>query len=74
MSKYIISKENHQKRMEKVREYCKKNELGSMIFFSPKSIYYLTGYHFIPTERPISFVLPALDEPWFYVPRLEKST
>jgi len=72
MSKYIISKENHQKRMEKVREYCKKKELGSMIFFSPKSIYYLTGYHFIPTERPISFVLPALDEPWFYVPRLEK--
>ena len=43
-----------------------------MVFFSPLSIYYLTGYHFIPTERPIAFVLPVSDEPWFYVPRLEQ--
>ena len=72
MNKYAISKENHEKRMGKIRDFCKNNELGSMIFFNPLSIYYLTGYHFIPTERPIAFVLPALDDPWFFVPRLEK--
>ena len=72
MNKYKISKENHLKRIENIRKFEEKNELGSMIFFSPLSIYYLTGYHFIPTERPIAFVLPASDEPWFFVPRLEQ--
>ncbi|MCG3226903.1 MAG: aminopeptidase P family protein [Candidatus Heimdallarchaeota archaeon] len=72
MNKYAISKENQKKRIGKIQNFCKNNDLGSMIFFSPLSIYYLTGYHFIPTERPIAFVLPALDDPWFFVPRLEK--
>ena len=72
MNKYKISKENHLKRIENIRNFEEKNELGSMIFFSPLSIYYLTGYHFIPTERPIAFVLPHSDEPWFFVPRLEQ--
>ncbi len=72
MNKYKISKENHLKRIERIRKFEEKKDLGSMIFFNPLSIYYLTGYHFIPTERPIAFVLPFSDEPWFYVPRLEQ--
>ena len=72
MNKYAISKENHLKRMERIRQFQEEKNLGSMIFFSPLSIYYLTGYHFIPTERPICFVLPKDDDPWFYVPRLEQ--
>ena len=72
MNKYAISKENHLQRIDKIREFMNNNEIGSFLFFSPLSIYYLTGYHFIPTERPISLVLPANDEPWFYVPRLEQ--
>ncbi len=72
MNKYKISKENHLKRIERIRNFEEKNDLGSMVFFSPLSIYYLTGYHFIPTERPIAFVLPTTDEPWFFVPRLEQ--
>ncbi len=72
MNKYSISKENHLRRVERVKDFMDQKELGSMIFFSPLSIYYLTGYHFIPTERPICLVLPRSQEPWFYVPRLEK--
>ncbi len=72
MNKYAISKDNHLKRIEKIRNFMEKEELGSMVFFSPLSIYYLTGYHFIPTERPICLVLPMSEEPWFYVPRLEQ--
>jgi Xaa-Pro aminopeptidase len=72
MNKYKISKENHLKRIEKIRSFSENKELGSMIFFNPLSIYYLTGYHFIATERPIALVLPVTDEPWFYVPRLEQ--
>ncbi len=72
MNKYTISKENHLKRIERIINFAEDKELGSMVFFSPLSIYYLTGYHFIATERPIAFVLPVSDEPWFYVPRLEQ--
>ncbi|MFW9852091.1 MAG: aminopeptidase P family N-terminal domain-containing protein, partial [Candidatus Thorarchaeota archaeon] len=72
MNKYAILKENHLKRIERIRKFSEEKELGSMIFFSPLSIFYLTGYHFIATERPIAFVLPVSDEPWFYVPRLEQ--
>ncbi|GAH12791.1 unnamed protein product, partial [marine sediment metagenome] len=72
MNKYAISKDNHLKRIEKVRNFMDKEELGSMVFFSPLSIYYLTGYHFIATERPVCLVLPRSKEPWFYVPRLEQ--
>jgi len=72
MNKYSISKENHLRRIDRVKDFMDTKELGSMIFFSPLSIYYLTGYHFIPTERPICLVLPRSQEPWFYVPRLEK--
>ena len=72
MNNYAISKENHLRRIEKIREFQERNNMGSMIFFSPLSIYYLTGYHFIPTERPIAFVLPNHDDPWFFVPRLEQ--
>ena len=72
MNKYSISKENHLSRIDRVKNFMDKKELDSMIFFSPLSIYYLTGYHFIPTERPICLVLPRSQEPWFYVPRLEK--
>jgi Xaa-Pro aminopeptidase len=72
MNKYAISKENHLGRIEKVRNFMDEEELGSIVFFSPLSIYYLTGYHFIPTERPICLVLPRSNDPWFYVPRLEQ--
>ncbi|MHA1202458.1 MAG: M24 family metallopeptidase [Candidatus Heimdallarchaeaceae archaeon] len=72
MDNYTITKKNHLRRIEKILEFQERNDMGSMIFFSPLSIYYLTGYHFIPTERPIAFVLPHHDEPWFFVPRLEQ--
>jgi len=72
MNKYAITKENHLKRIEKLKEFMRHNEMDSFIFFSPLSIYYLTGYHFIATERPIALVLPMSEDPWFYVPRLEQ--
>lgn len=72
MSKYTISKDNHLNRIEKTRNFMEKNEMDSFIFFSPLSIFYLTGYHFIPTERPIALVLPKEKTPWFFVPRLEQ--
>lgn len=72
MEKIGISKKNLKERREKVREYAEKQQYACMIFFNSISIYYLTGYHFIPTERPIAFVMPTNGEEWFFVPRLEQ--
>lgn len=57
--------------MERIRSFGEDKDLHSIIFFKPTSINYLSGYAFIPTERPLCLVVPIADEPWFYVPRLE---
>lgn len=40
--------------------------------FSPLSVLYLTGFAFIPTERPLALVLRADGSPILFVPRLEQ--
>ncbi len=67
-----ISKRNYKKRQEKVREYLRKENYDTFVFTSPISLFYLTGYRFIATERPISLVLSVDDEPWFFIPKLEE--
>jgi Xaa-Pro aminopeptidase len=49
----------------------KEKGLDNFIILSPKSIYYLTGFSLIPTERP--FILVLKDSKMnFFVPELEK--
>ncbi len=44
---------------------------AGMVLFSATSIFYLTGFAFIPTERPLALVLPVEGESVLFVPRLE---
>lgn len=66
-----ISTENHKRRIEKVRETLQEKNLKGMIFFSPKSLFYLVGFHHIATERPIALLLPTEGEIGIFVPELE---
>lgn len=43
----------------------------AFITYSPTSIFYLTNFYFLPTERPIALVLTAADRAVLFVPRLE---
>jgi len=43
-----------------------------MVFFSSTSVFYLTGFAFIPTERPLAFILPVEGRSVLFVPRLER--
>jgi Xaa-Pro aminopeptidase len=45
--------------------------LGALVVFYPARIAYLTGFHHIPTERPIALVL-GLDHASLVVPAVEK--
>ena len=45
--------------------------LGGVVLFDPHHVQYYTGFAFIPTERPIAFVLAADGRGGMLVPRLE---
>ena len=46
-------------------------DLGAMVLFNVTAIFYLTGFAFIPTERPICLVLYDGGKSVLFVPRLE---
>ena len=46
------------------------DDVGAIVLFGPTSVLYLTGFFFIPTERPLGIVLTP-DRTLALVPRLE---
>ncbi len=70
--KLEISREELATRQQRVRDKLGQDKLSGMVFFSSTSIFYLTGFAFIPTERPLAFILPARGKSVAFVPRLER--
>jgi Xaa-Pro aminopeptidase len=66
-----ISEKNHKRRIEKIKGILTNKNLKGMIFFNTRSIFYLTGFHHIPTERPIALILPTEGDLSLFVPELE---
>lgn len=52
-----LQKEEYINRLEKVREKIEKEGMEGYVLFSNRSINYLTGYSFIPTERPAAILI-----------------
>jgi len=66
-----ISRDEHLRRTAQVRAEAARRGLDAMILFSPTQVFYLTGFAFIATERPIALVV-ATNETLLFVPRLEE--
>ena len=58
-------------RIQQLHEHIKEEHLAGVALFDSINILYYTGFAFIPTERPIAFVLNADGETAMFVPRLE---
>jgi len=58
-------------RTEKLRAYLASQRLTGAVLFNSHYILYYSGFAFIPTERPIAFVVNAQGESALLVPRLE---
>lgn len=58
-------------RIETLRQYLTKQDLNGVVLFDRNYILYYTGFAFIPTERPIAFLLNAEGKTALFVPRLE---
>ncbi len=69
--KLKISKSELGRRREKVSREMADRGLDGLCLFSSTSIFYLTGFYFIPTERPAALVLDADGTPGLFLPRLE---
>lgn len=66
-----ISQEEFRGRCQTLLQYIRDHNLTGVVLFDNINILYFTGFAFIPTERPIVFVLSAAGERALYVPRLE---
>ncbi|MGH2406106.1 MAG: M24 family metallopeptidase, partial [bacterium] len=67
----VISREEHLRRIGRAREEARGRSLDALVLFSPAQIFYLTGFAFIATERPMALVVTG-DATALFVPRLEE--
>lgn len=67
-----ISPAEFRLRAERLLEYIRAQDLTGVVLFDNYYILYFTGFAFIPTERPIAFVMNAAGEKAMFVPRLEQ--
>ena len=66
-----ISETEFQSRADRLLEHLKAERLSGVVLFDRHYILYYTGFAFIPTERPMAFVMNADGEKALFVPRLE---
>ena len=71
MTQLKISEEEHRQRSEKLLEHINAEGRSGVVLFDPDYILYYSGFAFIPTERPMAFVMNAKGERGLFVPRLE---
>jgi Xaa-Pro dipeptidase len=66
----ITEAEFHQRGV-RLLEHLHESKLSGVVLFDSHYILYYTGFAFIPTERPMAFVMNARGEKALFVPRLE---
>ncbi|MGH2545040.1 MAG: aminopeptidase P family N-terminal domain-containing protein, partial [Ardenticatenaceae bacterium] len=60
-----------QARRERLLDHLHAEGLSGAVLFDNYYILYLTGFAFIPTERPVAFIINAGGDTAMFVPRLE---
>jgi Xaa-Pro aminopeptidase len=66
-----IPPEAHHRRCLNLLSYLYNHNLTGLVIYDNINILYFTGFAFIPTERPIIFLMNADGEKGMFVPRLE---
>jgi len=66
-----ISPREFDQRTERLLAVVQEHGLGGAVLFDNYYILYFSGFAFVPTERPVAFVLSARGERALFVPRLE---
>jgi len=69
---FSISEAEYRRRMERIRKFLMKRKLDALYLTNSTSIFYVTGYSFIATERPVALIIPVDSKITFMGPLLEK--
>lgn len=71
MVRYKVSETEHKRRIKNVQETISLKDMDALYLASHVSIFYLTGFSYIATERPAALLIPAEGEITFMGPLLE---
>ena len=66
-----LSKEEFKNRRQRFYAQIREKGLEGACLFGPTEVFYLTGFAFMPTERPIAVAMTLEDRVILFVPRLE---
>jgi len=66
-----ITDDERRARCQRLLEFAKAEKLSGVVLFDSAYILYYCGFAFIPTERPMAFVMNDAGERALFVPRLE---
>ena len=66
-----IEESEHLNRQRGILEPVRSLDLGGIVLFEPSYILYYSGFAFVPTERPMAFLMNPEGETKLFVPRLE---
>src|SRR5690606_34999080 len=66
-----ISDDERRKRCARLVDHLQVNGISGVVLFDRAYVLYYAGFAFIPTERPIAFVMNSKGERAMFVPRLE---
>ena len=66
-----ISHDELRRRRRAVVDELRQRRLDALVLFKPPSVFYLTNFAYVTTERPIGLVLNSDDELMVFIPRLE---
>ena len=64
----------YRRKVAAVQAALAERNLDGLVLFNHHQIYYLVGFFFTPTERPIVLFVPRDGEPVLFVPKLERTT
>jgi Xaa-Pro aminopeptidase len=67
-----IEAPEYEERSAALAGHVRERSLSGVVLFDPAYVLYYTGFAFVPTERPMAFVLDANGEGGMLVPRLER--
>ncbi len=66
-----ITDAEYRQRCDALLDHLKQQQLSGVVLFDRDYVVYYTGFAFIPTERPIGFVMNQQGERGLFVPRME---
>lgn len=71
LTQLAIRAEEYVDRRNRLQQHLEEKDLSGAVLFDRDYILYYAGFAFIPTERPIAFVMNRKGETGMFVPRLE---